>query len=80
VGRVGLIYMLEGGSDASNTNPALAKPAAGHDWVKTGPHMMVVGADPAFYAAYPAGANPDTTVPYVMWAKTPCQHLMAPTT
>jgi hypothetical protein len=39
---------------------------------------MVVGADPEFYAAYPSGPNPDTTQPYVMWAGTPYQHLMAP--
>jgi hypothetical protein len=76
-GKVGLIYMLAGGSDASNTDPYASKPANGH-WIATGPHVMVVGADAAFYAAYPSGANPDTSVPYVMWAGTPYQHLMSP--
>ena len=39
---------------------------------------MIVGADPSFYAMYPKGADPDTAVPYVMWAGTPYQHLMIP--
>lgn len=76
-GKVGLIYMLAGGSDASNADPYASKPVDGH-WITTGPHVMVVGADAAFYAAYPSGANPDTSVPYVMWAGTPYQHLMSP--
>lgn len=77
-GRVGFIYMLAGGTDASNTDPLASKPVAGTHWVKTGPHVMVVGADAAFYASYPSGADPDTSVPYVMFAGTPYQHLMAP--
>jgi hypothetical protein len=76
-GKVGFIYMLGGGSDPSNTDPYATKPADGH-WIQTGPHVMVVGADASFYEAYPKGANPDTSVPYVMWAGTPYQHLMAP--
>jgi len=76
-GKVGLMYMLAGGTDASNTDP-YAKTAAGNHWIKTGPHVMVVGADPAFYAMYPRQADPDTGAPYVMWAGTPYQHLMVP--
>jgi hypothetical protein len=75
--QIGFVYMLQGGSDASNTDPFASKPADGH-WIATGPHIMVIGADPAFYATYPSGSNPDTTRPYVMWAGTPYQHLMAP--
>ena len=75
--KIGFVYMLQGGSDASNTDPFASKPADGR-WIATGPHVMVIGADPAFYAAYPSGPNPDTTRPYVMWAGTPYQHLMAP--
>jgi hypothetical protein len=77
-GRVGLMYMLEGGTDASNTDPYATAPAADNHWVETGPHFMIVGADDAFYAAYPSGPDPDTSQPYVMWAGTPYQHLMAP--
>ena len=77
-GKVGLMYMLEGGTDASNTDPYAAKPTATNHWIKTGPHVMIVGADASFYDTYPKGADPDTKTPYVMWAGTPYQHLMAP--
>jgi hypothetical protein len=77
-GKVGLMFMLAGGTDASNTDPYAAKPTASNHWIKTGPHVMVVGAEASFYDAYPKSADPDTSVPYVMWAGTPYQHLMAP--
>ena len=77
-GKVGLMYMLAGGTDASNTDPYAAKPAPNNNWIKTGPHIMIVGADASFYDTYPKSANPDTSMPYVMWAGTPYQHLMAP--
>ena len=77
-GKVGLMYMLAGGTDASNTDPYAKAPTANNHWVKTGPHIMIVGADAAFYDQYPKDADPDTSVPYVMWAGTPIQHLMAP--
>jgi hypothetical protein len=77
-GKVGFMYMLAGGTDASNTDPYAAKPDAKNHWIKTGPHVMIVGADQNFYDMYPKSADPDTKVPYVMWAGTPYQHLMAP--
>lgn len=77
-GKVGFMYMLAGGSDASNTDPYATKPAPGNHWVRTGAHVMVVGADPDFYDMYPKSHDPDTSVPYVMWPGTPYQHLMIP--
>jgi len=77
-GKVGLMYMLAGGTDASNTDPYAEKPAPNNNWVKTGPHIMIVGADAGFYDSYPKSPNPDTSMPYVMWAGTPYQHLMVP--
>lgn len=77
-GHVGLMYMLEGGTDASNTDPYSKKPSTADHWIKTGPHLMIVGADAAFYDAYPKQSEPDTSKPYVMWAGTPYQHLMVP--
>ncbi len=77
-GKVGFMYMLAGGTDASNTDPYAAGPSASNHWIKTGPHIMILGADASFYDAYPKGPDPDTSVPYVMWAGTPYQHLMAP--
>lgn len=77
-GKVGLMYMLAGGTDASNTDPYAEKPEPNNNWVKTGPHIMIVGADASFYDSYPKSAKPDTSMPYVMWAGTPYQHLMVP--
>jgi hypothetical protein len=76
-GVVGVMYMLEGGTDASNTDPYATKPTADNDWVKTGPHVMIVGSK-EILANHPSGAKPDTAVPYVMWAGTPYAHLMVP--
>lgn len=77
-GKIGFMYMLAGGTDASNTDPYATKPSAENNWVKTGPHVMIVGADSSFYDMYPKDAKPDTSVPYVMWPGTPYQHLMIP--
>jgi hypothetical protein len=77
-GKVGFMYMLSGGTDASNTDPYATQPTTENHWVKTGPHVMVVGAAPGFYDQYPKSPDPDTTAPYVMWAGTPYQHLMIP--
>jgi hypothetical protein len=76
--KIGFIYMLAGGSDASNTDPYATKPAVPNHWITTGPHVMIVGADQSFNDAYPSGPDPDTSGPYIMWAGTPYQHLMAP--
>ena len=73
----GVMYMLEGGTDASNTDPYAKQPTATNDWIKTGPHIMLVGSK-AMLAGYPSGAKPDTAAPYVMWAGTPYAHLMVP--
>ncbi len=77
-GKTGFMYMLAGGTDASNTDPYATQPTTNNHWVKTGPHVMIVGAAPDFYAMYPKDAQPDTSVPYVMWPGTPYQHLMIP--
>jgi len=78
VGKIGFIYMLAGGTDASNTDPYAQQPTTGNQWIKTGPHVMIVGAEPGFYDMYPKNAQPDTAVPYVMWPGTQYQHLMIP--
>lgn len=77
-GKIGFMYMLSGGTDASNTDPYATKPSTENNWVKTGPHVMIVGADAGFYDNYPKQAQPDTAVPYIMWPGTPYQHLMVP--
>ena len=43
---VALAYMLQGASDASNTDPSKMKPDSGQEWVTTGPHVMIFVPDP----------------------------------
>ncbi|MEZ5332848.1 MAG: hypothetical protein R2991_12535 [Thermoanaerobaculia bacterium] len=76
-GKIGFMYMLVGGTDASNTDPWATAPSGDNHWIQTGPHVMIVGAAEAL-AAYPRDADPDTSVPYVMWPGTPYEHLMVP--
>lgn len=76
-GKVGFMYMLAGGTDASNSDPYATGPTEGNDWVSTGPHVMVLNAT-EMMAGYPSDPKPDTTQPYVMWAGTPYAHLMLP--
>ncbi len=77
VEQPGLMYMLAGGTDASNTDPYAKKPDEGGNWVKTGAHIMVVGSA-AMLKGYPTDPVPDTSKPYVMWSGTPYAHLMIP--
>lgn len=76
-GSVGVMYMLKGGTDASNVDPYATKPTSTNAWINTGPHIMIVGSKDIL-AGYPAGPTPDTSAPYVMWAGTPYAHLMVP--
>ena len=76
-GKVGFMYMLQGGPAGSNTDPYAMKPPPGEKWVATGPHVMIVNAK-GILAGYKGGAHPDTTKPYIMWEGTPYEHLMIP--
>lgn len=76
-GKVGLIFMLAGGSDASNTDPYATAATNDNHWIKTGAHIMILNAMDQM-AGYPTSADPDTSMPYVMWAGTPYAHLMVP--
>jgi hypothetical protein len=76
--KVGFIYMLAGGSDASNTDPYAKGPEPGNHWISTGAHVMVVGPAAKEMPGYPKSPDPDTSRPYVMWAGTPYEHLMIP--
>ena len=76
---VGFIYMLGGDEGASNTDPDAKAPTPSNHWVKTGPHVMIVGPA-AKTLGYPMTAQPDVTKPYVMWPDTPYAHAMIPVT
>lgn len=72
----GLGYMLQGGSDASNTDPFATKPKEGEDWVTAPAHVMVFPAgklDPKVY-----GTDYEKGTSWIMFAGTPYEHLMIP--
>jgi len=72
----GLAYMLQGGSDPSNTDPLATEPAAGEEWVSSPPHVMVLtpgDLDPSAFSTEHASGEP-----YIMWADTPYEHIMMP--
>ena len=73
---LGVAYMLQGGSDASNTDPFKMRPDSGEQWIDTGPHVMIVIPNVRGLAGLttdPAGGGP-----FIMWQNTPYAHVMVP--
>lgn len=75
---VGISYMLQGGSDASNTDPFAEKPASGQSWMQVGPHLMVISPRPWDRGMYPEAMG-EGRGPWIMFPGTPYEHLMVPT-
>ena len=69
-------YMLAGEGSAignSNSDPYATEPENSDDWIKEGPHLMIVVPDRAMLK----GMSRNTSDPvYVMWADTPYAHVM----
>lgn len=74
---VGISYMLEGGSDASNTDPFATRPAEGQGWMQVGPHLMVISPRPWDRGMYPEAMG-EGKGPWIMFPGTPYEHLMVP--
>ena len=55
--KIGFMYMLAGGTDASNTDPYAQQPTAENNWIKTGPHVMSLGPQPAHDGRISAGSK-----------------------
>ena len=72
----GLEYMLQGGSDASNTDPLATEPAEGEDWVSSPPHVMLLL--PAELDQSVFSTNHNSGEPYIMWRAPPASHIMMP--
>jgi hypothetical protein len=69
-------YMLAGEGTAigvSNSDPYATEPSKSDDWVKEGPHLMIVVPDRAMLKGL--STNPNDPV-YVMWGDTPYAHIM----
>jgi hypothetical protein len=75
VKQIGIAYMLQGGSDASNTDPFAEKPAAGKSWINTPAHMMILLPDPKQLDSYPGTVSKGA---FIMFKGTPYAHLMLP--
>ncbi len=69
-------YMLAGEGSAigvSNSDPYASDPGKSDDWVKEGPHLMIVVPDRSMLE----GLSTDPNDPvYVMWKDTPYAHIM----
>lgn len=74
--RFSVSYMLAGEGTAlgvSNSDPYASEPEKSHDWVKEGPHLMIVVPDSRTLEGM--STDPDDPV-YVMWKDTPYAHIM----
>jgi hypothetical protein len=75
-GKMGMVYMLQGGSDASNDDPFATSPPTGKKWVSTGPHVMIVGMA-GMLDNIPKTADAPSK-PFIMWPGTSYEHIMMP--
>lgn len=75
---LGISYMLLGeppGSGVSNSDPYNEDPVHAHDYVETGPHLMVIVPKEMLEGI---STDPSTGGPYVMWKDTDYAHIMIP--
>ena len=72
----GIAYMLQGGSDASNTDPFAMKPKEGEEWVSAPPHIMLIA--PGKLDTTLLSTDHHSGEPWVMYAGTPYEHVMIP--
>ena len=74
--QISISYMLAGEGDAigvSNIDPYATEPTDENDWIKEGPHLMIIVPDQAMLE----GMSTDPNDPvYVMWKGTPYAHIM----
>ena len=76
IDSIGISYMLAGDGGASNIDPFAAGKTEDNDWVKEGPHLMIISPDAASLDSLPTDFN--NGGPYVMWKGTPYAHVMVP--
>jgi len=75
---LGISYMLLGepeGSGVSNSTPYHEDPVHAHDYVETGPHIMVILPKEMLEGIT---TDPSSGGPYVMWKDTDYAHIMIP--
>ena len=76
--ELGFVYMLSSSDTGVSTiDPWATRPTAGNHWVKTGPHVMMVGLA-VRRMSFPRALDPDPTKPYVAWSGTLYEHVVLP--
>ncbi|MBV1787802.1 hypothetical protein KQ940_07005 [Marinobacterium sp. D7] len=73
--QMGFSYMLQGDGGVSNSDPYHADHASAEDYIKEGPHLMIVVPKAALGGIT---TDPHAGGPYVMWGDTPYAHIMIP--
>lgn len=73
--QMGFSYMLAGDGGVSNSTPYHPDHANAKDFIREGPHLMLILPKAALGGVT---TDPHAGGPYVMWADTPYAHLMIP--
>jgi len=73
--KMGFSYMLQGDGGVSNSNPYHADHMNAADFIKEGPHLMIIVPKAALKGIT---NDPHAGGPYVMWGETDYAHIMIP--
>lgn len=72
---LGFSYMLGGDGGVSNSDPHHSNPAEAEDFIREGPHLMLIVPRDLLNGVTD---DPSRGGPYVMWKDTPYAHIMVP--
>jgi hypothetical protein len=73
----GFAYMLQGGSESSNTDPYATEKTGDVDWMTSPPHIMIL-LPGSLKEATDLSSDFDTAGPWIMYEDTPYEHIMMP--
>lgn len=73
--KIGISYMLAGDGGVSNSDPYHTDPMKAEDFIKEGPHLMLIVPREMLEGVTD---DPHAGGPYVMWKDTPYAHIMIP--
>ncbi|NRB38536.1 MAG: hypothetical protein HRU20_08715 [Pseudomonadales bacterium] len=73
--KMGFSYMLQGDSGVSNSDPYHPNHKAAKDYIKEGPHLMIIVPKELLMGITD---DPHVDGPYVMWKDTSYAHIMIP--
>jgi hypothetical protein len=73
--KMGFSYMLQGDGGVSNSTPYHADHMNAPDFIKEGPHLMIIVPKAALKGIT---NDPQVGGPYVMWGETDYAHIMIP--